>query len=148
MFSLGKLKLVLTPSDLQDNFYKIMKKYISKHTILISSLLLPVATFAAPLEGLSGLLRAFRGLLNLIVPVIFGLALVYFFWGLTQFILHDAGSDKTREEGKKKIIWGIVALFVFISIYGILGMIGKLIDIPIKSGASSNSLPSEVGEDI
>lgn len=105
------------------------------HIIYIFAvLLLPSVSFAA-LNGLTGLLTAAKGLVNLIIPVLFGLSLIYFFWGLGQFILHDAGNDKTREDGKKKILWGIVALFVFISIFGIINWIGDTIGITPTSNS-------------
>lgn len=112
-----------------------MKKYI----LSTITLLFPLISFAQPLTGLGGLMIAFKGILNSLVPVIFGLATIYFLWGVTQFILNDAGNDKTREEGKKKIIWGIVALFVFVSIYGILSTFGDLIGIEVPSSDSPSS---------
>ena len=101
----------------------------------------PILTFAATgtcdtsgggsetLAKLCAILNFFRAVVSDLLPIFFALALVYFFWGVAQFILNDAGNDKTREEGKKKIIWSVVALFVFVSIYGILNFIGDLIDI-------------------
>ncbi len=108
---------------------------MKKHKLYIAIFLfVPTLTFAA-LDGVKGLLTAFSGILGLMVPVLFGLSLIYFFWGIGQFILHDAGNDKTREDGKKKIMWGIVALFVFVSIYGILKFIGTAvsIDVPVTN---------------
>lgn len=87
--------------------------------------LTPVVSFAA-LDGIKGLLREARAILNLLIPILMALAIVYFFWGIAQFILNDAGSDKTREEGKKKIIWGIIALFVMMSIMGIISLMSGL----------------------
>ena len=100
------------------------------YTFLTFVYFFPTMTIAA-LNGVKGLLTAVSGLLNSLVPVLFGLSFIYFFWGVGQFILHDAGNEKTREEGKKKIMWGIVALFVFASIYGILSAIGTAIEIPV-----------------
>ncbi len=100
-----------------------MKKI--KYTLLV---LLPNLAFAQ-LNGIKGLLQEIMQILSSIVPILFGLSIVYFFWGLAQFILNDAGNDKTREDGKNKIIWGIVALFVFVAIYGILFAIGDALGI-------------------
>lgn len=106
-------------------------------TALVSIIsLAPVVSFAA-LNGLLGLLGSLRALINAVIPVIFGLAFLYFFWGTGQFIL-KAGEPKAREEGKQKMIWGIVALFVMFSIYGILNWISSTIGIDI--GSSSPSL--------
>ena len=106
-------------------------------TILFLTAFVPVISFAA-LDGLKDLLLSFQDLLATSIPVIFGLALVYFFWGLAQFILNDAGNEKTRNEGKNKMIWGIVALFVFVSIYGILRFVGETLQ--IEPGANVNDI--------
>lgn len=100
-----------------------MKK-ISKYTLIFLSAFIPVVSFSAG-EGLKSLLDSLRDLMSKIVPLIFGLSVIYFMWGLSQFILHDAGNEKTREDGKKKMLWGLVALFVFVSIFGILNFISK-----------------------
>ena len=104
-----------------------MKKHTLKYKLLIISSLFPVISFAA-LDGVKGLLQAFVKLLNLVIPAIFGLSLIYFLWGGSQFIL-KAGEQKARDEGKKKMLWGIVALFVMISIYGIVRAIGLAFNI-------------------
>lgn len=98
----------------------------------------PAVSFAA-LDGIRGLLIAFGGILNQLIRITFGLALVFFFWGLAQFILRESGEPKAREEGKKKMLWGIIAIFVMVSIYGILNLISGTLGIPLQGG---NVLPS------
>lgn len=125
-----------------------LKNNVLKYISLITLYTFPAITFAQ-LNGLRGLLTQFRSLLNLIIPVIFGLALVYFLWGTSQFIL-NAGDAKTREEGKQKMIWGIVALFVMVSIYGILSAIGTLVGIPVETSGGtvqSSGDPNDVWAD-
>lgn len=100
---------------------------ISKISLAIIALF-PSISFAA-LTTLKTLLTDFKGLMNAVISAIFALSIAFFFWGTAQFILNDAGNDKTREDGKKKIIWSIVALFVMVSIWGILRAIGKVTEI-------------------
>lgn len=103
---------------------------MKKNTQYIVGIILgtvPASAFAA-LEGVKGLLNAFRGILDSLIPVIFGLALIFFFWGTAQFIL-NAGNEKLREDGKKRMLWGFIAIFVFVSIYGILKFVGDTIGI-------------------
>ncbi len=49
------------------------------------------------------------------------LSLVLFIWGLIEFMRNAENSDK-RREGKTKIIWGILALFVLLSFISITGI--------------------------
>jgi len=43
----------------------------------------------------------------------------YFFWGLAVFVMNPE-DQTTREEGKKRIIWGLVGFFVMFSVWGII----------------------------
>lgn len=104
---------------------------------ILSLLLFPFISYAA-LEGLKGLLVSSISLIDLLIRVSFGLGLLLFFWGAGQFILHS-GEDKARTEGRNRMIWGIVALFVMASIYGILGFIGSTVGIGSNSSGSNGS---------
>lgn len=121
-------------------------KYI--YIILIFSLLiLPSVSFAA-LGGLRGLLVSSVDLMNLTIRILFGLAVAYFFWGMIQFIA-KSGEERARTEGRKKMLWGIIALFVMASIYGILALVGSTLGIntgfnPTGSSGINNSIDCNV----
>ncbi|MEY4602531.1 MAG: hypothetical protein RL292_472 [Candidatus Parcubacteria bacterium] len=117
------------------------KKYTTHFSMLLwATVVLPQVSFAA-FDAIKTLLKDFKSILDLLVPIIFGLAVLFFFWGVAQFI--RTVSEKTKEEGKNKMIWGIVALFVMFSIWGIIKYIGDTvgIDTGIKSSTSSSSGP-------
>lgn len=61
------------------------------------------------------------GLLNALAPVVVALALVYFFWGLAQYILNSANEEK-KKEGRNIMIWGVLALFIMVSVWGIINV--------------------------
>jgi hypothetical protein len=90
------------------------------------------------------LLIEFRGILTVVWGLVITLAFIYFMWGMAQFIL-NAGDAKLREEGKQRIIWGIIALFVIMSIYGILTVVGNLTGIP-TNGTGNTPLPQNQGD--
>jgi hypothetical protein len=58
-------------------------------------------------------------IINPLLYIIAGLALLAFFWGLVKFISR-AGDEKSHAEGKSLMVWGLIALFVMVSVYGIL----------------------------
>ena len=58
-------------------------------------------------------------LIDQLVPVVASLSLLVFLWGLAKFIL-KSGNEDAVEEGKNLMIWGTIALFVMICIWGIL----------------------------
>ena len=63
-----------------------------------------------------------RFIVNPIIGLAFAIALLVFFWGVFQFINSET-VDAKREDGKKKILFGIIGMFIMISAYGIIGLI-------------------------
>ncbi|MDO8548056.1 MAG: hypothetical protein Q7R71_00040 [bacterium] len=68
--------------------------------------------------------------INLVVGVLSAIALVVFFWGLVRYIYHSDGAT-SRQEGKSSIMWGLIALFVLFSLFGIL----QILNIAFFGGA-------------
>lgn len=58
-------------------------------------------------------------IINPLIGLLFVMALVVFLWGVSQFILH-AGEDEGRETGKKHMLWGIIGMFIMLTVFGIL----------------------------
>ena len=59
------------------------------------------------------------------------LALALFFWGLVKFI-KNAADTKAHEEGKSLMIWGIIAFFVLVSLWGLVGLfLGDLFGVSV-----------------
>jgi len=106
-----------------------MKKYIS-----LKSRYLPVAIltllFVANIANATGidptrsLISRISGWVNALVPIAIALALVAFFYGLAKFIFNNASSD-AKDDGKRIMIWGVVALFVMVSVWGLVSFIQR-----------------------
>lgn len=71
-------------------------------------------------------------ILNPLILLFFAVAMLVFFWGIFQFIRSET-ADAGREEGKKKIFWGLVGMFVMISAYGLIRLILGTFGIPVPS---------------
>jgi len=65
------------------------------------------------------LIQIFINLATSLMPVLGGIALLVFFWGLVKFIA-KSGDEKTHQEGRNLMVWGLIALFVMISFLGIV----------------------------
>ena len=107
-----------------------MKKYIP--ATIISAL--PFIAFAQTLDNV---FITIQNLLNLVIPILITLAVVLFFWGLAKYIWSE-GEDK--EGGKNIMIWGLVALFIMVSVWGILSLFGNTFNIQ-QGGSGSNLIP-------
>lgn len=72
------------------------------------------------IEGFLGSIA--RVIVNPIILLAFAVALLIFFWGLFQFIKSET-ADTKRDEGKKKIFYGLIGMFIMISAYGLIRLI-------------------------
>jgi len=82
---------------------------------------MPLAVFAAATtiqEVLTNLGPPIRMATNTIVALSF----LAFFWGLAMYIF-GAGDTEKRKKGIPLMVWGIVSLFVMLSIVGIVMML-------------------------
>ncbi|MCK9352132.1 MAG: hypothetical protein WCT49_02780 [Candidatus Paceibacterota bacterium] len=71
-----------------------------------------------------GLVNLFGVIVASLIPIASMLAILFFFYGLAIYIL-KAGDPEAAAEGKSIMIWGILALFVMVSIYGIIGFLQR-----------------------
>ncbi len=83
-------------------------------------LIIPQVAFAAP-RTFDELAGSIVQLLNAGIGISIILGLVVFFYGLTVSIPHKEHADIERL--RNTIIWGIIALFVMVSVWGILGLL-------------------------
>lgn len=58
-----------------------------------------------------------KTLINLLVPTIFGLTILVFLFGVYKFIA-SADSEDERENGKKFMFYGVIGIFVMLSVWG------------------------------
>lgn len=59
-----------------------------------------------------------------VIPLIFVLAFMLFIWGVVQYVINDTEEAK-REKGKQFMLWGIIALFVMFSVWGLVAVLGN-----------------------
>ncbi len=100
----------------------------------------PFLAFAAQLAETATFIEEIGKIIDVLTPLVFALALLYFFWGLAQFIL-ASGSDEAKTEGKNKMIWGVIVLFVMATIFGLIGFIQRELGVDDES-TTVESLPS------
>jgi hypothetical protein len=89
--------------------------------LTLSIVFLPLITNAQGGGDLTFLINSGTSLIvQVLIPLAFALTLLYFFWGVAKYI-KSIGSEK--DEGKQIMVWGIIALFIASSIWGILAFI-------------------------
>lgn len=63
-----------------------------------------------------------REIINPLIVLLFALALVFFLYGVFEF-LSNAENDEKKTKGKSHMIWGIVGLTIMMGVWFILGVI-------------------------
>ena len=58
-------------------------------------------------------------IINPLIALLLALAVLWFVWGLAQFII-NSDSDEGRETGRRHMIWGVFGIFVITTVTGIL----------------------------
>jgi uncharacterized membrane protein len=72
-------------------------------------------------SSFGSIVQSLIGLIDMLVGVLATLAVVLFFWGLVRYI-KDSGDAKGHTEGRERIIWSLVAIFILFSVWGILSL--------------------------
>jgi hypothetical protein len=61
-------------------------------------------------------------IINPFILLMMAVAAVYFIWGVFLFVKNSA-DDADKGEGKKHMVYGIIGLFIMISVEGIIALI-------------------------
>ncbi len=112
------------------------KKYIVAGffaSLLFGSFLLPVwGVFAQgtnpALTNLSSVIIRFQNILNLIIPFLVGLAVFIIIYGILGYI-SQAADEERRAEARNFILWGVVAVFIMLSVWGLVTILINTFDL-------------------
>ena len=110
-----------------------IKKIATPLISLVTLFFTPLIIYAQNFTYIYTFLDSVATVLFLLLPVLVGLALVMFVWGLVVFIA-QSGNDQAREVGKQRMIWGLVALFIIVSVWGIVLLLQELFGVDSNPG--------------
>lgn len=105
-----------------------MKKISIKDKLMLTGIVLlsaPELAFAqtaqnnGPIRNFSGLVAFFIGLIKQTIPLIISLTVLVFLWGIFKLVVSGDSEDK-RNEAKTIMFYGIVSLFVMVSVWGLV----------------------------
>lgn len=105
---------------------------------ILTLLAVPVLTYGAefnadyPISVIDGLSEV----VYWAVPLAIAIGLLLFIWGLVLF-LTKSGDETALEEGKRRMVWGIVTLFVIVSVWGLVALVGQITG--VADGGSVNA---------
>jgi Mn2+/Fe2+ NRAMP family transporter len=107
-----------------------MKKILTTISGLVSTVGFALAqTATAPGQGLINLLNLAQNIVNRLVPILLGAGVVALFFGLVMYIW-EGRSDAAKHEKWLKFIGGaILAIFVMVSIWGLVRFFGSIVGV-------------------
>lgn len=88
-------------------------------------ILTPAIALAADLDSV---LDTMGSLIGTATPIVVALALLFFFYGLAKYILNSSDEEK-KDEGKSIMIWGIIALFIMVSVWGLVNILANTFEV-------------------
>ncbi len=113
-----------------------MKKAFS--IAAFAALLTPALALAQPsgtgvgIGGLLGLLNQANDLINRLIPFVIALTVLIFLWGVFKFVISGGDSEK-RKEAQGYMIWGIIALFVMVSVWGLVNILVRSFNLDVSA---------------
>lgn len=97
-----------------------MKKIIALGSVFAFSPFVVLADYATP-TTFETILIKINGLLAYVLPLLITVAVIYFVWGIVQFIM--SSDEEAKKGGRAKIINGLIGLFVIVAFWGIIGIV-------------------------
>lgn len=65
---------------------------------------------------------------NTLIPLLIGIAVLFFIYGLVMFIL-AADDEDARKKARNKMVWGIITIFVMVSVWGLVNVLGSFFNL-------------------
>ena len=115
-----------------------MKKFVYALLMFV----FPVVTFAQSTVSFGSLntpLSQIKGLVSSTIPILIGIGIVVFLYGVIKYVLAE-GDPSKRSEARGFMIWGIVGLFVMVSVWGLVGLLQSTFGVG-SGGPSAPTLP-------
>ncbi len=119
-----------------------MKKTFLKLGVL-SVFVAPAIAGAQSIGGILGLLAQANDLINRLIPFIIALTVLIFLWGIFRLVM-AGGDGEARKEAQGYIIWGVVALFVMVSVWGLVNILVRSVNLD-NTAPPAPGLPTSAG---
>lgn len=81
-------------------------------------------------------------IINPLITLLFALAMVYFLYGVFEFIANQENEEK-KTSGKNHMLWGIIGITIMMGVWTILGIILSTLNVTtIKPQTGEVTLPA------
>jgi hypothetical protein len=84
----------------------------------------------------NGLIGRIASIGNVVVYLLIALAVVYIVWSCVRYFIMGQSGDENRKAAGLQILWGIVGLFIILSIWGIVNLL-------LNTFGTNNNVPTD-----
>ena len=99
-----------------------------KSLIPVGLMLIPFAAGAENVENVEDIIGVVNSILNKLILLLIGIAVIIFSIGYIKYI--TAGEDPEKiAAGRNMMIYGIIGLFVMVSVWGLVNVISGTFDV-------------------
>lgn len=92
-----------------------MKKIIAAIAVSV-----PVLASAQQITDVNTLTNKLTNLGNTFIQILIAFAVIYIIYNVVRFLIVGADNEEKRKSARSAILWGIVGLFVILSIWGLV----------------------------
>lgn len=108
--------------------------------LILATVFVAMPSFALATETIPDMITTVGTLVGATVPVLMGLGLIYFLWGVIQYI--RSASDETKKvDAKKIIIRGLIGLFSMVAVWGLVEVIRATLGVDASKTYSAPQIP-------
>lgn len=97
-----------------------------------------VMPFVASAQNAFSIVDTIQSFVNILVPLAISVGVLYFIWGVIQYT--TGKSDDAKKEGRDRMIYGIIGLFVIVSIWGLVNIISNTFGVR-QGGGPRDGIP-------
>lgn len=96
---------------------------------------------------IDSIITSVAGWIDALVPLLIGLAVVAFFWGLVRYIW---GGAEAKAASISMMVWGLIAIAIMVSIWGLVALLQDISNVKGGNGQIVRpELPGiEAGDDL
>ncbi len=106
-------------------------KHLVRHNIVMKKALIAGGLYALPFVALAqtgstlvNVTETVSKIINLVVPIVGALLIIYFFLGVAKYV--GAGADAEKQaEARNTMIYAVIGMFVAFSIFGLVALLNR-----------------------